>query len=182
MLMGKFGVTVSVKKCEQYRFLGPAARARYQAKLLVLGLKEADDPFAVWNDNKFNNRWVFGNLFSTHTFFAIFWSILGCSYTRQELMQWKSLEMCNYFENGQVYTVEIWPVDSTSCILRESVHCSSQLQRPCGDYQEIDGWDSLWLSGYNSCYKSKRCTGTQCWAKSTQWKGYLPSSAQVSEA
>ena len=56
MLMGKFGVTVSVKKCEQYKFLGPAARARYQAKLLVLGLKEADDPFAVWNDKKFNNR------------------------------------------------------------------------------------------------------------------------------
>ena len=68
-------------------------------------------------------------------------------YTHQELMQWKSLEVYNYFENGHVRTVEIWPVDYISCILRESVRRFSQLPRPCGDYQEIAGWVSLWLSG-----------------------------------
>ena len=68
-------------------------------------------------------------------------------YTHQEFMQWKSLEAHNYFENGHVRTVEIWPVDSISCILGESVRRSSQLPRPCGDYQEIAGWVSLWLSG-----------------------------------
>ena len=68
-------------------------------------------------------------------------------YTHQELMQWKSLEVYNYFDNGHVRTVEIWPVDYISCILRESVRRFSQLPRPCGDYQEIAGWVSLWLSG-----------------------------------
>ena len=38
-------------------------------------------------------------------------------------------------------------IDSISCILGESVRRSSQLPRPCGDYQEIAGWVSLWLSG-----------------------------------
>ena len=31
---------------EEYQSLDPAARARYLAKLQVLGLKEDDDPFA----------------------------------------------------------------------------------------------------------------------------------------
>ena len=41
---------------EQYKSLDPAARARYLAKLQVLGLKEADDPFATWNNSKFEDN------------------------------------------------------------------------------------------------------------------------------
>ena len=47
-------------------------------------------------------------------------------YMQQELMQWTSLKAYNYFENGHVRTVEIWPVDSTSCILRAVVNPSQQ--------------------------------------------------------
>ena len=42
-------------------------------------------------------------------------------YTLKELMQWKSLKAYNYFENGRVRIVEIWPVDRTSCILRAMI-------------------------------------------------------------
>ena len=82
---------------EEYQSLDPAARARYLAKLQVLGLKEDDDPFATRNDSRF-----------------------------EELMQWKSLEAYNCFENGHVHTVEIWPVDSTRCILRAVVNPSQR--------------------------------------------------------
>ena len=33
--------------------LDPATRARYLAKLQTLGLMEADDPLAAWNNSKF---------------------------------------------------------------------------------------------------------------------------------
>ena len=45
-------VTVSVEKRKQYKSLDPSAGVRYLAKLLVLGPKEADDPFAAWNDTE----------------------------------------------------------------------------------------------------------------------------------
>ena len=84
--------------------------------------------------------------------------------------------------------MEIWLIDNTSSI-EESVCCSSQLPRPCRDYQENDGWDSLWLSRYNWCCLSKRCVGTQCWAKTLELtivprsqRGCLSPSAQVPEA
>ena len=51
---------------EQYKSLDPAARARYLAKLQVLGLKEADDPFATWNNSKFEDNmslWLFCGAF-----------------------------------------------------------------------------------------------------------------------
>ena len=64
---------------EQYKSLDPAARARYLAKLQVLGLKEADDPFATWNNSKFEDNRVFGHPLSTCTSFAILWSVLGCT-------------------------------------------------------------------------------------------------------
>lgn len=57
-LVGKIGawesyyVTLSVEKHEQYKSLDPAARI---AKLLILGLKEADDPFTVWIDSIFKD-------------------------------------------------------------------------------------------------------------------------------
>ena len=44
------------KKRKQYKSLDPSARVRYLAKLLVLEPKEADDPFAAWNDRKFEDR------------------------------------------------------------------------------------------------------------------------------
>ena len=100
-----------------------AARARYLAKLQILGLKEADDPFAAWNDSKFeDNMSLWPHVEYSHMF-CYFVERPGV-YTQQELIQWRSLEAYNYFENGHVRTVEIWPVDRTSCILRAIVNPS----------------------------------------------------------
>ena len=49
-------LTLLLELSEQYKSLDPAARARYLAKLQVLGLKEADDPFATWNNSKFEDN------------------------------------------------------------------------------------------------------------------------------
>ena len=52
---------------------------------------------------------VFVHPLSTGLYICYFVDHRGV-YTHQELMQWKSLEAYNYFENGHVRTVEIWPV------------------------------------------------------------------------
>ena len=41
-----------MEKRKQYKSLDPSGRVRYLAKLLVLGPKEADDPYAAWNDTE----------------------------------------------------------------------------------------------------------------------------------
>ena len=45
-----------MEKRKQYKSLDPSARVRYLAKLLVLGPKETDEPFAAWNDSKLEDR------------------------------------------------------------------------------------------------------------------------------
>ena len=110
---------------EQYKSLDPAARARYLAKLQVLGLKEADDPFATWNNSKFEDNMSLWPPVEYPHLFCYFVERPGV-YTQQELMQWKSLEAYNYFKNGHVRTVEIWPVNSTICILRAIVNPSQR--------------------------------------------------------
>ena len=110
---------------EEYQSLDPAARARYLAKLQVLGLKEDDDPFATWNDSRFEDNMSLWPPMEYPHIFCYFVEHPGV-YMQQELMQWTSLKAYNYFENGHVRTVEIWPVDSTSCILRAVVNPSQQ--------------------------------------------------------
>ena len=76
---------------EQYKSLDPAARARYLAKLQVLGLKEADDRFATWNNSKFEDNMSLWPPVEYPHLFCYFVERPGV-YTQQELMQWKSLE------------------------------------------------------------------------------------------
>ena len=66
--------------------LDPTARARYLAKLQVLGLKEAHDPFATWNNSKFEGNM---SLWPAVEYPHIFCYFLDCPgvYTQQELMQ-----------------------------------------------------------------------------------------------
>jgi len=46
-------------------------------------------------------------------------------YTRQQLMQWKSMEAFNYFQSGHVREVKVWPLsNSPSCILMAYVNPS----------------------------------------------------------
>ena len=53
---------------------------RYLAKLQVLGLKEADDPFATWNNSKFeDNMRLWPPVEYPRTSFTILWSVLGCT-------------------------------------------------------------------------------------------------------
>ena len=91
---------------EQYKSLDPAARARYLAKFQVLGLKEADDPFATWNNSKFEDNMSLWPPVEYPHIFCLIVERPGV-YTQQELMQWKSLEAYNYFKNGHVRTGDL---------------------------------------------------------------------------
>ena len=97
-------LTLLLELSEQYKSLDPAARARYLAKLQVLGLKEADDPFATWNNSKFEDNMSLWPPVEYPHIFCYFVERSGV-YTQQELMQWKSLEAYNYFKNGHVRTL-----------------------------------------------------------------------------
>ena len=50
--MGKLVCNSKRGKTKAIQVFDPSARVRYLAKLLVLGPKEADDPFAAWNDTE----------------------------------------------------------------------------------------------------------------------------------
>ena len=115
-----------VEKMSEYsKSLDPAAIARYVVKLQLLGLAEADDPFAPWNGIKFvDNMKLWPRVEYPHIF-CYFMDRPGV-YTRAQLMQWKSLDAYNYFQSGHVCAVEIWPVDNTNCILRAFVNPSQR--------------------------------------------------------
>ena len=53
---------------EQYKFLARAAR--YLSKLQVLGLLEVDDPFAAWNNSKFEDMCLCPPIEYLHIFCA----------------------------------------------------------------------------------------------------------------
>ena len=77
----------------------------------------------LWNDSRFEDNMSLWPPVEYPHIFCYFVERPGV-YTQQELMQWKSLEVYNYFENGHVRTVEIWPAHSTSCIMRAVVNPS----------------------------------------------------------
>ena len=45
-------------------------------------------------------------------------------YTRKKLLQWKSLDGCNYFENGHVREVKVWEVGCNCSIIMAAVNPS----------------------------------------------------------
>ena len=47
-------------------------------------------------------------------------------YTQQELMQWKSLEVYNYFDSGHIGVVKIWAISSSNCVLKALVNPSQR--------------------------------------------------------
>lgn len=110
---------------EYFESLDPAATARYLAKLRLLGLTEKDDPFASCNDQKFVDDMRLWPPVEYAHIFCYFIDRPGV-YTRQQLMQWKSMEAYNFFKSGHVRTVQFWRVSTTISILKATVNPSQR--------------------------------------------------------
>ena len=106
------------------RALDPLARARYVDKLQLVGLSETEDPYELWKCDRFEGdmtRWPpieYGHIF------CYFVERPGV-FTKQELMQWKSLEAYNYFQSGHVRNIRLFRLPATqSCVMMAFVNPS----------------------------------------------------------
>ena len=96
---------------DYYRSLDFAAKTRYAEKLLLAGLKENEDPYLLWEKDVFKDdmtKWPpveYGNIF------CYFVDRPG-TFTRAQLLQWKSMEAYNYFQSGHVRNVKTYRVVS----------------------------------------------------------------------
>ena len=96
------------------------AQNRYRDKLKLLGLKEDEDPYKSTNFVDDMTLWPpvsYGDIF------CYFIDRPGV-YTKQQLLQWRSLEAYNYYQSGHVRTVEIWAIKGDTCVLRALVNPS----------------------------------------------------------
>ena len=93
------------------------AQNRYRDKLKLLGLKEDEDPYKSTNFVDDMTLWPpvsYGDIF------CYFIDRPGV-YTKQQLLQWRSLEAYNYYQSGHVRTVEIWAIKGDTCVLKALV-------------------------------------------------------------
>jgi hypothetical protein len=97
--------------------LDPVAKDRYRQKLKLLGLEDPYLDAGYVDDMTLWPPVEFGHIF------CYFIERPGV-YTKQELMQWKSLEAYNYFLSGHVRQVMVKRVSSTTCILKATVNPS----------------------------------------------------------
>ena len=100
--------------------LDAAAQQRYAEKLTLLSLKADEDPYQSGNFIDDMTLWppvTYGDIF------CYFIERPGV-YTKQQLLQWRSLEAYNYFQSGHVRTVEIWTVNTDVCVLKSLVNPS----------------------------------------------------------
>ena len=108
---------------EYLKSLDATTRERYVRRLEVLGLKEEDDPYADNNSEKFIDDLASWPPIEYGNIFCYFIERPGV-YTKQELMQWKSLNAYNYFQSGFVREVKLWAISPDRCILRAHVNPS----------------------------------------------------------
>ena len=96
---------------DYYESLDGVAKRRYLSKLQLLGLDESNDPYISRDFVDDISLWPpieYGHIF------CYFIERPGV-YTKEELLQWKSLEAYNFFVSGRVRTVLIWLVNGSDC-------------------------------------------------------------------
>ncbi len=118
---------------EYYRSLDALAKGRYLEKLQLLGLDESGDPFADHNAEKFVDDMSLWPPVEYGHIFCYFIDRPGV-YTKQQLLQRKSLEAYNYFVSGHVRAVQVWTVSGASCRVVKALVNPSQ-RSPEGAHQ-----------------------------------------------
>ncbi len=86
---------------EYCKSLEGVAKQRYTKKINLLGLQEEDEPYSERSLLKFIDDLTLWPPVEYGHIFCYFVERPGV-YTKQELMQWKSLQADNYFQSGLV--------------------------------------------------------------------------------
>ena len=104
----------------QVSCLDSVVQKRYRDKLSLLGLSEDEDPYQSMNFIDDMTLWPpvsYGDIF------CYFFDRPGV-YTKQQLLQWRSLEAYNYYESGHARTVEISATKGDVCVSKALVNPS----------------------------------------------------------
>jgi hypothetical protein len=102
-----------------YKALDSIARTRYLEKLGLLGFEEKDDSY--FYRDKFEDHMAKWPPVEFSHMFCNFIERPGV-YTRQQLLQWKSLDGYNYFKSGLVRKIRVWEVGSNFRLLMATVN------------------------------------------------------------
>ena len=94
--------------------LDPVAKTRYFAKIQLVGLTASEDPYEMWKEGKFEEDMTLWPPVEYGHIFCYFVERPG-TFTRKQLLQWKSMEAYNYFQSGYVRDVKVYTVLAT-CI------------------------------------------------------------------
>ena len=101
--------------------LDPVAKQRYRQKLKIIGLDEKWEPYLDTGDY-IDDMSLWPPVEFAHIF-CYFIERPGL-YTKQQLMQWKSLYAYNYFLSGHVRRVTVKKVNSSICVLKAVINPS----------------------------------------------------------
>ena len=85
--------------------LDPVARDRYNEKLKLLDLSETEEPYELWKTDKFVDDMTLWPAVEYGHIFCYFVDRPG-TFTKTQLMQWKSMDAYNYFQSGHVRSVQ----------------------------------------------------------------------------
>lgn len=109
---------------EYFQALDIVAKKRYEDKLRLVGLDNDSDPYLLWKGDQFKDDMRSWPPVEYGHIFCYFVDRPG-TFTRAQLLQWKSMEAYNYFQSGHVRDIKIYRVDSTqSCIMMAFVNPS----------------------------------------------------------
>ena len=101
--------------------LDPVAKQRYRQKLKIIGLDEKWEPYLDTGD--YIDDMSLWPPVEFAQIFCYFIERLGL-YTKQQLMQWKSLDAYNYFLSRHVRPVTVKKVNSSICVLKAVINSS----------------------------------------------------------
>ena len=104
-----------------FRKLDRIVKTRYLEKLQLLGLDRTDDPYDPRNSHKFVDDMTKWPAVEYGHIFCYYIQRPGV-YTKQQLLQWKSLDAFNYFQSGHVRDIKIWSLSSNCCIVMAYVN------------------------------------------------------------
>ena len=102
--------------------LDPVAKTRHFAKIQLFGLTAGEDPYEMWKKRKFEEDMTLCPPVECGHIFCYFVEQPG-SFARKQLLQWKSMEVYNYFQSGHVRDMKMYTVLATrSCVLMAYVN------------------------------------------------------------
>ena len=128
-----------------FEALGSSEKARYVAKLEVVGLTLEDDPYAKESTAKFETDMTGWPPVEYGHIFAYFIARPGV-YTLEQLLSWKQLEGYNYFRSNYVRTIYVRKIGNGAdglCILKAPVNPSQ-----CSPDKANQAWVVARLNGH----------------------------------